>query len=236
MTSATCSCTLAGCPICDSTIAASIAAMKPLPGPEDGLPPGEDEGRFGGADEPDLCYPTAEEREREGYGGIKRGQPAYEASDKVRIWSGDRHAWWREHGRGYTTDREAAGIYDREDAVRRTAHCGPEKGIRIEPVDSPAGADSGEHEYRHDVRCRCVGQFGPNPDCGACGGDGVVSARIQPAAFPEAPAQQQITDEQVQLAVNWLAANEPSYYRAWKDLDLTRSINPLIRKLLEAGR
>lgn len=23
-------------------------------------------------------------------------------------------------------------------------------------------------------KCDCVGQFGPNPDCGACGGDGTV--------------------------------------------------------------
>lgn len=28
---------------------------------------------------------------------------------------------------------------------------------------------------RDDVKCRCVGTFGPNPDCGACGGSGCVS-------------------------------------------------------------
>jgi hypothetical protein len=48
---------------------------------------------------------------------------------KVRIWSKEWKAWWRQHGAGYTTKENEAGIYLFEDAFKQTAHCGPEKGI-----------------------------------------------------------------------------------------------------------
>jgi hypothetical protein len=47
----------------------------------------------------------------------------------VRIWSGDRSAWWRPHARGYTCDPRQAGLYDFEDAYQSLSHCGPEKRI-----------------------------------------------------------------------------------------------------------
>lgn len=31
---------------------------------------------------------------------------------------------------------------------------------------------------RDDVKCSCVGNFGPNPDCGRCGGDGCVTIDV----------------------------------------------------------
>lgn len=35
---------------------------------------------------------------------------------------------------------------------------------------------------RDDAECRCVGTFGPNPECGACGGSGCVAGEADPAA------------------------------------------------------
>lgn len=31
---------------------------------------------------------------------------------------------------------------------------------------------------RDDVKCHCIGNYGPNPDCSTCGGDGTVTTRI----------------------------------------------------------
>lgn len=33
-------------------------------------------------------------------------------------------------------------------------------------------------QIRDDVKCDCVGAFGPNPDCGKCGGDGCITASV----------------------------------------------------------
>ena len=52
---------------------------------------------------------------------------------RVRIWSNEHRAYWRPNGCGYTTEPEMAGMFDAEDAVERTRHCGPEKQICICP-------------------------------------------------------------------------------------------------------
>ncbi len=48
---------------------------------------------------------------------------------RVRIYSNEHEAYWRENGAGYTTDGLESGVYLFEDAWKRTAHCGPEKRI-----------------------------------------------------------------------------------------------------------
>lgn len=53
---------------------------------------------------------------------------------KVRIWSGEHHAWWRPERSGYTLHPEAAGIYDFSDAYDSTRHCDPSKKISYEAV------------------------------------------------------------------------------------------------------
>ena len=42
-------------------------------------------------------------------------------------------------------------------------------GIGRRPASAPFPVD-----VPSEVRCACVSAFGPHPDCGACGGDGVV--------------------------------------------------------------
>ncbi len=53
---------------------------------------------------------------------------------RVRIYSKEHHAFWREDYCGYTLTREHAGIYTLYDAWWHTKHCGPEKQIMFEPV------------------------------------------------------------------------------------------------------
>lgn len=48
---------------------------------------------------------------------------------RVIIWSQEHCAWWRQDAAGYTTDANAAGVYEFADAYDRTKHCGPEKRI-----------------------------------------------------------------------------------------------------------
>ena len=64
-------------------------------------------------------------------GSAPDGPEAF-AGRPVHIWSGEHRLWWREGRAGYAADRDAAGVYPFEDAVRATSHCGPEK--RIEYV------------------------------------------------------------------------------------------------------
>lgn len=54
--------------------------------------------------------------------------------DKVRIWSNEWKQWWKPKAQGYSPDINDAGIYDAQDAFRRTKHCGPEKKITIVSV------------------------------------------------------------------------------------------------------
>ena len=60
---------------------------------------------------------------------------------KVRIWSGEHQLWWRPDSCGYTDAVSEAGVWMFEAAYRRTSHCGPEKQIIYDPVDSTAFMD-----------------------------------------------------------------------------------------------
>jgi hypothetical protein len=55
----------------------------------------------------------------------------------VLIYSGEHRAYWRPDGAGYTTDRDSAGRWWLEDAVRHTSHCGPEKKIEFHRAARP---------------------------------------------------------------------------------------------------
>lgn len=58
--------------------------------------------------------------------------------DLVTIYSGEHCAYWGENGGGYTS-AQYAGVHTREDAIRRTSHCGPEKRIEFHPVSEGHG-------------------------------------------------------------------------------------------------
>lgn len=55
--------------------------------------------------------------------------------DPTLIWSGEHQAWWRAPANGYTDDIFAAGVYPLFEARSRTAHCGPEKRIKLQSAD-----------------------------------------------------------------------------------------------------
>ena len=55
----------------------------------------------------------------------------------VRIWSDEHRMWWRRDFCGYTKDVHTAGIYPFTAAWRATKHCGPDKMIIFEAVESP---------------------------------------------------------------------------------------------------
>lgn len=50
----------------------------------------------------------------------------------VRIWSGQRLAWWRPDRCGYTGKVEEAGLYEFEEAMRVTGGLGPERMIAFD--------------------------------------------------------------------------------------------------------
>jgi hypothetical protein len=85
--------------------------------------------------------------------------------DVVVIWSDEHRAYWRPDAAGYTKDIAKAGRYARQDATRRTSHCGPEKAIEIRPAPDPAGEGErvqewpdlatrlqSDHDYQRAVR------------------------------------------------------------------------------------
>lgn len=59
---------------------------------------------------------------------------------QVRIYSREHHAWWRKgsggQGNGYAIQRDEAGVWSLYDALEMSHHCGPEKGIQYEVVES----------------------------------------------------------------------------------------------------
>lgn len=58
-------------------------------------------------------------------------------SDWVRIFSGEHGAYWRPDGDGYTEHIGEAWVLPREEAIKHTQHCGPEKMIELRPVSDP---------------------------------------------------------------------------------------------------
>lgn len=57
------------------------------------------------------------------------------AVDRVLIWSGEHHAYWRPNSAGYTIDGLAAGIYPRAEAERIVKGCDPEKRVEIREIN-----------------------------------------------------------------------------------------------------
>jgi len=53
--------------------------------------------------------------------------------DPVVIYAGDGGCYWAENACGYVR-AEYAGVYEREDAIALTKHCGTEKRIELHPV------------------------------------------------------------------------------------------------------
>ena len=59
------------------------------------------------------------------------------AGRKVYIWSGRHQAWWAPEGHGYVRPRDRAGVFDFEDAWRRSSHASPENQVAYEFVVEP---------------------------------------------------------------------------------------------------
>jgi len=55
----------------------------------------------------------------------------------VRILSGS--AWWRPHACGYTERKERAGLFEFQEAINYSGHCGPEKNIIYQFVERQEG-------------------------------------------------------------------------------------------------
>ncbi|MAR70751.1 hypothetical protein [Halomonas sp.] len=62
---------------------------------------------------------------------LKQHPEKLERFDRVRIWSGEWHMWWRPDARGYTPNQNEAGVYDTIEAWACVAHCGPDKKISL---------------------------------------------------------------------------------------------------------
>jgi hypothetical protein len=79
---------------------------------------------------------------------IKRWPSMKTRFKKVRIYSAEHGAFWRNTGQGYTLELSESSIWDMEEAVTRTYHCGPEKMIQFisadkEPEESLIGSSTG---------------------------------------------------------------------------------------------
>lgn len=47
-----------------------------------------------------------------------------------------------------------------------------------DPRPDQPGNGGREVKYQTDIKCACVGDYGPNPDCGGCGGDGCIGGTV----------------------------------------------------------
>ncbi len=70
---------------------------------------------------------------------------------RVRIYSREHRAWWREGGHGYTTVESDAGIFDFNDAYSHTWRCDPSKQIVYEVVE-PEPQITDEQLWEWDAR------------------------------------------------------------------------------------
>lgn len=69
-------------------------------------------------------HPKSESLDR-----LKRWPSLKARFEKVRIYSCEHQAYWRDTGQGYTTDSSESDILTMEEAFTKTCHCGPEKMI-----------------------------------------------------------------------------------------------------------
>jgi hypothetical protein len=58
------------------------------------------------------------------------------SSEQVHIYSGEHSTYWRPGACGYTTDEAEAGVWTRQEAEERIAGSGPEKKLRLVPVQT----------------------------------------------------------------------------------------------------
>ena len=79
---------------------------------------------------------------------------------KVRIWSNEWNLWWGKNSNGYTDNKNHAGIYTIEEALKKSGHCGPEKGIvyyHVYDQDDPEGYEKLGKAYA-DIKIERVRQ------------------------------------------------------------------------------
>jgi hypothetical protein len=57
-------------------------------------------------------------------------------SDSVHIYSGEHNTYWRPNGNGYTLNVAEAGVWPRKEAEARIKGSGPEKKLKLMPVES----------------------------------------------------------------------------------------------------
>jgi hypothetical protein len=59
---------------------------------------------------------------------------ARELTLPVYIYSGEHRGYWREKGNGYVPTIKGAGMWEIDEALKLTRHCGPEKLITFESL------------------------------------------------------------------------------------------------------
>lgn len=68
---------------------------------------------------------------------------------KVKIWSGEKQAYWRENRCGYTDNSKDAGIYEIKEAWSAVSHVGIEKRISFQILDF------NENMFPENEHCHC---------------------------------------------------------------------------------
>lgn len=75
-------------------------------------------------------------KDRETLERLKRWPALLTRFPRVRIYSAEHGAWWRDTGQGYTLDPCESAVWDVRAAFKRTRHCGPEKRIQFVGADN----------------------------------------------------------------------------------------------------
>lgn len=70
---------------------------------------------------------------------------------RVRIYSAEWGAFWRNTGQGYTGDSAESAVWSTEKAFARTRHCGPEKKIQFVGTADPLAACELEETHGRDL-------------------------------------------------------------------------------------